>query len=85
MGYDLDLIDDPESERKIIEGAKVLNRVRHAMLTSAPEKSGAMFICGASREVDRSGLPVRLHVCPTYGLDGFAVYEQVIPYTAPGY
>ena len=84
IGYDLDLIEEADQE-KIIAGAKVLNRVRHAMLTSSPEKTGALFICGQGGQLDSDGLPVRLHVCPSYGLAGSATYEKILPYSEPGY
>lgn len=84
IGYDLDLIE-PTDYEKIIAGAKVLNRVRHAMLTSSPEKTGALFICGQGGQLDSDGLPVRLHVCPSYGLAGSATYEKILPYSEPGY
>lgn len=85
IGYNLDLIEDSGGQEKIIEGAAVLNRVRHAMLTSSPEKTGALFICGQGRQLDSDGLPVRLHVCPSYGLAGSATYEKILPYSEPGY
>ena len=84
IGYDLDLIEEADQE-KIIAGAKVLNRVRHIMLTSKPERTGAMFICGQGGQLDGDGLPVRLHVCPSYGLAGSATYEKILPYSEPGY
>lgn len=50
-----------------------------------PDKSGSYFICGSNGNVDGMGLPERLFICPTYGLDGFAVYQKVSEYTAPGW
>jgi hypothetical protein len=77
-------LDDTEFWR-VVESARILTRVRVAMLTTAPEQSGAMFICGASTKLDDDGLPVSIHVCPTFGLDGFATYIKQTPYTGPGY
>jgi len=50
-----------------------------------PEKSGHFFICGEAGEKDSSGLPDKVFICPTYGLDGFAVYKKERDYTAPGW
>jgi hypothetical protein len=47
------------------------------------EKSS--FICGEAGEKDSSGLPDKVFICPTYGLDGFAVYKKERDYTAPGW
>jgi len=50
-----------------------------------PEKSGDIFICGIGGEKDSLGLPENIYVCPSYGLDGFAIYSKTSDYTAPGY
>ena len=50
-----------------------------------PEKSGHFFICGEAGEKDSSGLPDKIFVCPTYGLDGFQVYKKDGDYRAPGW
>lgn len=81
LGYDPDVID----HGNVVKAAGALNRVRLAMVTSQPEQTGAMFICGIGGEKDEMGLPKYVDICPTYGLDGFARYEKVGDYTAPGY
>jgi hypothetical protein len=48
-----------------------------------PEKSGHYFICEDSNDKDSLGLPEYIHICPSYGLDGFAIYKKYIPYSAP--
>jgi len=63
------------------ENEKLKNILRKAF----PEKSGHYFICGEAGEKDSSGLPDKVFMCPTYGLDGFAVYKKERDYTAPGW
>ena len=63
------------------ENEKLKNILRKAF----PEKSGHFFICGEAGEKDSSGLPDKVFICPTYGLDGFAVYKKDRDYTAPGW
>ncbi len=46
---------------------------------------GAPFICGASEEKGPDGLPNTIMVCPSYGLDGFAIYRKSSDYSAPSY
>ena len=43
------------------------------------------FICGGSEDKDEFGLPSLLFICPVYGLDGFATYKMVKPYSGPSY
>lgn len=43
------------------------------------------FICGGTEDKDIMGLPSRITVCPSYGLDGFAVYAKTTEYSAPGW
>jgi hypothetical protein len=43
------------------------------------------FICGGSDNKDDMGLPKMITVCPSYGCDGFAIYERKGEYSAPGY
>jgi hypothetical protein len=43
----------------------------------AAEKVGSIyFICGEGGEKDQNNLPDRIHVCPTYGVDWFQVYQK---------
>jgi hypothetical protein len=48
-----------------------------------PEQSGHYFICGEGGDKDQMGLPTYLFVCPTYGLDGSAIYKLHREYSAP--
>ena len=50
-----------------------------------PEKTGHFFICGEAGEKDSMGLPEKIMVCPSYGLDGFASYKKDRDYSAPGW
>ena len=65
--------------RKKVEKYETI--LRHAM----SEKTGVFFICGVSGEKDSMGLPEKIMVCPTYGLDGFASYKKDRDYSAPGW
>jgi hypothetical protein len=56
--------------RKKVEKYETI--IKHAMA----EKSGAFFICGEAGEKDSMGLPEKIMVCPTHGLDGFASYRE---------
>jgi len=56
--------------------AEVLNRVKTSIIHNRPDETGAMFICGASDEVDADDLPNRVMICPTMGVNGFAVYKK---------
>jgi len=49
------------------------------------EKTGAFFICGEGGEKDEMGLPEAIFVCPTYGLDGMAMYKKEKDYSSPGW
>jgi hypothetical protein len=81
LGYDPTVID----HEMVIRAAGALNRLRLAVVTSKPETSGAMFICGIAGDKDQMGLPEYVDICPTYGLDGFARYKKDTDYSAPGY
>jgi len=63
------------------ENEKLKNILRNAF----PEKSGHFFICGEAGEKDTSGLPDKVFICPTYGLDGFQVYKKDGKYSTPGW
>lgn len=49
------------------------------------DRSGVYFICGESGNKDTLGLPERIFICPTYGADGFAIYQKKENYSSPGY
>jgi len=50
-----------------------------------PSKYDVYFICGENGSKDSMGLPERLFICPSYGLEGMAVYTKTSDYSAPGY
>ena len=85
MGYDADMIVANDSFDKLEKVAKIFSRVRIAMLTEKPEETGALFITGIGGQKDDMGLPERLHICPTYGLSGSAIYTKSSEYSEPGY
>lgn len=70
-----------EIEKLRADNAKLREILRHMF----PEKSNDFFICGHIGERDSLGLPDKVLICPTYGLDGFAIYQKVGEYTSPGY
>jgi hypothetical protein len=73
---ELDYYEEVLLLRKKVEKYETI--LKHAM----PEKSGVFFICGEAGEKDSMGLPERIMVCPTYGLDGFASYKKDRDYNA---
>lgn len=88
LGYDnIDISNENTDEEhdKRVKVAQILRRVAVTMQTSIPEQSGAMFICGFGGEYDDMGLPERIHVCPTYGLAGTAIYTKTTEYSEPGW
>lgn len=48
--------------------------VKHSAL--AEKLAGIYFICGESGEKDQNDLPKRIHICPSYGVDWFQIYER---------
>ena len=85
MGYEPELIDANDAHDSIERVAKIFAKVRIAMLTEKPEKTGALFITGIGGEKDAMGLPERLHICPSFGLAGSAIYTKTSEYSEPGY
>jgi hypothetical protein len=70
-----------ELEKLRAENEKLKTIIRHLL----PEETGGYFICGGSTELDDDGLPKGILVCPMFGADGFAIYTQTSPYSAPGW
>lgn len=68
--------------RALDEAADVLemNKTLWHLLS---EKSGAYFVCGESGEKDTMGLPEKIFVCPSYGVQGMAVYTKTQDYKEP--
>ena len=59
------------------------DRLKKILSHILSEKTGLFFICGETGDKDSMGLPEKILVCPTYGLDGFAVYTKTSDYSAP--
>ena len=62
---------------------ELFQKLKKIWIHSSPEKSGAYFICSEGGEKDYMGLPDRIFVCPSYGLDGMAMYKKEKDYSAP--
>jgi len=62
---------------------ELFQKLKKIWIHSSPEKSGTYFICGEGGEKDDMGLPDRIFVCPSYGLDGMAMYKKEKDYSAP--
>ena len=62
---------------------ELFQKLKKIWIHSSPEKSGAYFICGEGGEKEDMGLPEFISVCPTYGLDGMAMYKKHRDYSAP--
>ena len=71
------MIEITEQEHELFQ------KLKKIWIHSSPEKSGAFFICGEGGEKDDMGLPDRIFVCPSYGLDGMAMYKKEKDYSAP--
>jgi hypothetical protein len=60
-------------------------KIKKVLAHILAEKTGLFFICGDAGEKDDMGLPEKILVCPSYGLDGFAMYKKEREYSAPGW
>lgn len=69
--------------RALDEAADVLEKQKKILTHVFAEKSGAYFVCGESGDKDTIGLPEKIFVCPSYGLEGMAVYTKTHDYNAP--
>lgn len=73
--------------KKLAKFEKLDRLIKHGN----PEHSGYFFICGEAGEFicgeagekDTFGLPDKVFICPTYGLDGFQVYKKDGKYRTP--
>lgn len=61
-------------EGELRELRKIKSLIKHNLL--AEQMEGIYFICGEGGEKDKNNLPKQIHVCPTYGVDWFQVYER---------
>jgi len=79
-------IKELEAENtRLQETVALYQRLHNKLMHEKPEKSGRYFICGEIGEKDSLGLPDKILVCPTYGLDGFQLYKKDGHYSAPGW
>ena len=62
---------------------KCFKLVKHTGLAEA--MGDIYFICGESGEKDKNGLPDRIFICPSYGVDWFQVYEKTKSAVGPEY
>lgn len=69
--------------RGLDEAADLLEKQTKVLSHLFPERSGVYFICGESGDKDTMGLPERIFVCPSYGMQGMAVYTKTQDYKEP--
>ena len=76
-----------EAASYVVEEVKELEKeidllrdiIRHLLA----DRTGVYFICGESGDKDTTGLPERIFVCPSYGMQGMAVYAKTQDYKEP--
>ena len=80
--FDQQAAESPEDWDHVIragalnEAADLLEKQKKILTHVFAEKSGAYFVCGESGDKDTMGLPEKVFVCPSYGLEGMAVYTK---------
>ena len=85
LGYDPVRLDEDDSVyHDIVRTAEALSRIRIAMLTSHPERTGAIFITSVGGEHDETGFPYRIGVCIEFGSNVVATYERKDVYCHEG-
>lgn len=62
-----------DEARKLAKRLEPLEKIIKHLL---PDRTGAYFICGESGDKDEMGLPEKILVCPSYGLEGMAIYTK---------
>ena len=66
-----------ESNKEVVRLREKCNRQAEVLQKLSPDKfPGVYFICGEMGEKDQNGLPEKLMVVPTYGVDWFQIYER---------
>lgn len=79
MGYmeeAKELLKRSDLERTLKVVSKVITHLN-------AEKNGAYFICGEGGEKNDIGIPKKLYICPTFGLDWSYVYERTDQTSGP--
>ena len=85
LGYDpVRLYEGEAVYHDIVRAAEALSRIRVAMLTSHPERTGAIFITSVGGERDETGFPDRIGVCIEFGSNIVATYERKDVYCHEG-
>ena len=69
--------------RALDEAADVFESHNKILTHLFPEECGTYFICGESIDKDTVGLPEKIFVCPSYGMQGMAVYTKTQDYKEP--
>lgn len=64
---------------------EMIEKFRTIVSHATAERTGVYFICGEVGPKDGMGLPELIMVCPSFGLDGFAMYTKTADYSAPSY
>lgn len=75
------MVEITEQEYKQFEALKKVY-IHSELASKYPD---LYFICGEGGEKDKMGLPEYITICPSQGLDGFAMYKKHKEYSAPGY
>lgn len=78
-----DCLDHVVRARALDEAADLLEKQRNILTHLFPEESDAYFICGESKNKGSMDLPEKIFVCPSYGLEGMAVYTLTQDYKEP--
>lgn len=75
-GYYMGYIEEAKELLKRSDLETMLKVVSKVLTHLNAEKNGVYFICGEGGTKNEIGLPERIHVCATYGLDWFTEYQR---------
>ena len=73
----------PYVVEEVKELEKEIDLLRDIIRHLLADRTGVYFICGESGDKDTTGLPERIFVCPSYGMQGMAVYAKTQDYKEP--
>lgn len=79
MGY----IEEAKELLKRSDIEKMLKVVSKIITHMNAQNNGAYFICGEGGSKNDIGLPERIHVCATFGLDWFTTYKRTDDVSGP--
>lgn len=78
---------DSEAAPWVVEEVKKIEqeneKLKNIIIHLLPDRTGVYFICGEGGTKDEMGLPEAIFVCPSYGLEGMAIYTKTTDYKAP--